>query len=140
MGGIFKLISLTVSTAICVLLNNTCYSKTLERHTNRKLRIMIRRNIYTLIVSNDSKPSSQVYYDKLFQICVLSRLITKQLWFPNFQHKLLNNALHLHKMVFRFRKNNSSLCSFCKIEDETLLHLFYDCTNQNIHGANWRNM
>ena len=59
---------------------------------------------------------------------MLSRLITKELQFRNFQYKLLNNVLHLHKMVFRFRKNNSSLCLFCKLEDKTPRHLFCDCT------------
>ena len=31
-------------------------------------------------------------------------------------------------MLLRFRKINSSLCSFCKMEDETSLYLFLACT------------
>ena len=31
-------------------------------------------------------------------------------------------------MLLKFGKNDSLLCSFCKIVDETSLHLFYNCT------------
>jgi len=31
-------------------------------------------------------------------------------------------------MLFIFKKVNSPLCSFCKSEDETPLHLFFSCT------------
>ena len=30
-------------------------------------------------------------------------------------------------MLFRFGKIDSPLCSFCKMIDETPLHLFYNC-------------
>ena len=32
-----------------------------------------------------------------------------------------------------FRKSTSPLCSFCKLSDETVLHLFYECNKiQNL--------
>ena len=30
-------------------------------------------------------------------------------------------------MLFRFKKVDSSLCSYCNKEQETLLHLFHSC-------------
>ena len=30
-------------------------------------------------------------------------------------------------MLFKFRKVTSPRCSFCKLHDETIMHLFYDC-------------
>ena len=30
-------------------------------------------------------------------------------------------------MLFKFGKETSSQCSFCKLHDETVMHLFYDC-------------
>ena len=44
-----------------------------------------------------------------------------------FQYKLLNNVLYLNKMLFRFRKVDFPLCSFCNEEEETPLHLFHSC-------------
>ena len=44
-----------------------------------------------------------------------------------FQYKLLNNALYLNNMLFRFKKVDSPLCSYCNEEEETLLHLFHSC-------------
>ena len=30
-------------------------------------------------------------------------------------------------MLFKFGKVTSRLCSLCKLHDETIMHLFYDC-------------
>ena len=35
-------------------------------------------------------------------------------------------------MLFSFGKIDSSLCSFCKMIDETPLHLFYNCTKTKL--------
>ena len=37
-------------------------------------------------------------------------------------------------MLFRFGKIDSPLCSFCKMEDETPIHFFYNCTKTKL---NW---
>ena len=59
---------------------------------------------------------------------MIPRIVTKDSRLRVFQYKLLNNVLHLTKMVFRFGKIDSTLCSLCKMIDETLLHLFYNRT------------
>ena len=41
-----------------------------------------------------------------------------------YTYKILNNALYLNKTLFRFRKTLSPLCSFCKFDNKTLIHLF----------------
>ena len=38
-------------------------------------------------------------------------------------------------MLFKFRKVESPLCSFCKAEDKTYIHLFYRCRKTSIF---WR--
>ena len=55
------------------------------------------------------------------------RIVTKDSRPRVFQYKLLNNVLYLNKMLFRFGKIDSPLCSFCKMIEETPLHLFYNC-------------
>ena len=44
-----------------------------------------------------------------------------------FQYKILNNILFLNKLLFKFKKVQSPLCSFCNSVDETPLHIFYTC-------------
>ena len=50
-----------------------------------------------------------------------------------FQYKILNNVLYLNKMLSRFGKVKSPLCSFFKSFEETPVHLFSNCSlSQNI--------
>ena len=44
-----------------------------------------------------------------------------------FQYKVLHNILYPNKKLFKFGKVTSPRCSFCKLQDETIMHLFYDC-------------
>ena len=44
-----------------------------------------------------------------------------------FQYKVLHNILCANKMLFKFGMVTSPRCSFCKLHDETIMHLFYDC-------------
>ena len=61
------------------------------------------------------------------QIYLLPRLVTLDSYSGSFQYKILNNILYLNKKLFTFRKSTSPLCPFCKLSDETVLHLFYKC-------------
>ena len=91
------------------------------------------KKIYSIIIeSTDSKPSSQMYHKIIFQnsnldwknIYMLPRIVTKDSRLQVFQYKLLNNVLYLNKMLFRFGKIDSLLCSFCKMIEETPLYFF----------------
>ena len=44
-----------------------------------------------------------------------------------FQYKVLHNTPYVNKMLFKFGKVIFPRCSFCKLHDETIMHLFYDC-------------
>jgi len=83
----------------------------------------------------DSKPTAQIYFDNLFcevnldwkNIYLLPRKTTVDTRFRVFQYKILNNILYLNKALFKFGKTSSPLCSFCKKEEETIIHLFHSC-------------
>ena len=93
------------------------------------------KNYSILIESTDSTPSSQTYYTNILQnsnldwkaIDMLPRIVTNDSRLQVCQCKLLNNVLYLNKMLFRFGKIYSLLCSFCKMIEETPLHFFYNC-------------
>ena len=49
------------------------------------------------------------------------------------QYGLLKNILFKNKMLLKFGIVSRSLCSFCNSEEETLFHIFHDCTHtQNL--------
>ena len=56
-------------------------------------------------------------------------MVTKESTLRAFQFKLLKNVLYLNKMLFKFGKSGSPLCSFCNLKDETPYHLFYECSH-----------
>ena len=60
-------------------------------------------------------------------IYLLPGLVTLDSHFRSFQYKNLNNVLYLNKKLFTLRKSTSPLCPFCKLSDERVLHLFYEC-------------
>ena len=96
------------------------------------------KKIYSILIeSGDSKPSVQLYYNLFPNLdwkttYVLPCIVTKysRLWV--FQYKLLSNVLYLNKMLFKFEKIDSLLCSFCKMIDKTPLHHFYNCTKTKL--------
>ena len=45
-----------------------------------------------------------------------------------FHYKCSQNILFLNKALFRMRISNTTLCSYCKSADETILHLFSECS------------
>ena len=45
----------------------------------------------------------------------------------SFQYKILNNILYLNIKLRTFGLSNTQLCYFCKMEEETISHLFYYC-------------
>ena len=45
----------------------------------------------------------------------------------SFQYQILSNVLYLNKKLLTFQNSTSPLCLFCKLSDETVLHLIYKC-------------
>ena len=92
--------------------------------------------LYTIqILNKNAIPTCQTYYKTLLEgsdlewknIYKLPRLITVDNSMRVFQYKILNNVLFLNKKLFLFSKSDTSLCSFCHREDETVQHLFVFC-------------
>ena len=44
-----------------------------------------------------------------------------------FHYKILNNILYLNKQLFIFNKKYTKLCTYCKLQDETINHIFVEC-------------
>ena len=48
--------------------------------------------------------------------------------YREFQFKVLNDILSLNYKLYKMKVISSPLCSFCNLENETIEHLFWNCT------------
>ena len=71
------------------------------------------------------------------QIHTLPRFTILDSKLQYFQYKILHNALHLNQNYVP--KHNTSLCSFCNLEDEKVIHLLVHCskTEYGCIYSNW---
>ena len=100
----------------------------LNKLTSKKLHLI-------LAEANNVKPTAQDYFENIFETCqfnwkkiyVLICNTTLDTKARMFQYKVLHNILYANKMLFKFGKVTSPRCSFCKLHDETIMPLFYDC-------------
>ena len=92
------------------------------------------------IIISCIKLMSQSYFEKKIKksnldwktIYLLPCIATVDTTISVFQHKLLNNVLFLNKMLYRFGISQDLLCSFCCLEEETPMHIFYSCNHTQI--------
>ena len=99
------------------------------------LEKLVPEELYSLsIFLKTETPTSQKYFMRLFpnlqcdwkDIYILPRKVTIGTKLRIFQYKLLDNILYLNKHLFMFRKKDTKHCSFCKLQDETINHLFVE--------------
>ena len=108
----------------------------IKKHQILSLNKLNSATLYAILIdANNIKPNSQTHFENLFpnfksdwkSIYKLPRRMSLDTNLRMFQCKLLNNVLYLNNMLFRFKKVDSPLCSYCNEEEETPLHLFHSC-------------
>ena len=67
---------------------------------------------------------SQLIWPKIY---MLGRRITLDSYSRQFHFKITHNILFLNKALKRMNLVESSLCSYCNVEEETTIHLFSGC-------------
>ena len=106
----------------------------IKKHQISSLNKLNSATLYDILFdANKIKPTSQTHFENLFpnfkpdwkSIYLLSRRVILDINIRMFQYKVLNNVLYLNNMLFRFKKVDSPLCSYCDEEEETPLHLFH---------------
>ena len=95
------------------------------------------KELYLIQVTHDfCKPTSQIYFEKHFKDCILDWkyiyilpcIVTSDPFTHYFQDKVLNNGLYLNEKLFSFDISETSQCSFCNQNKETIeYHCFCHC-------------
>ena len=67
---------------------------------------------------------SQLIWPKIY---MLGRRITLDSYSRQFNFKINHNVLFLNKALKKMKLVESSLCSYCNVEEETTIHLFSGC-------------
>ena len=70
----------------------------------------------------------------ILKVLWLKKLIKKLFVYKEFSNKNIN---YLNKHLFMFRKKDTKHCNFCKLQDETINHLFVEC---NYSKNLWRDL
>ena len=108
----------------------------IKKHQIWSLNKLNSATLYEILIdANKIKPISRTYFENLFSnftpdwksIYLLPRRVTMDTNLRIFQYKLLSNVLYLNNMLFKLKKVDSPLCSYCNEKEETLLHLFNSC-------------
>ena len=85
------------------------------------------------------KPTSQMYFDNLFQnnlsgllvtwnqIYTLPRKVTIYSYMHCFQYKIINNMLFLNENLYIFQISITPQCLFCHAKEETTFQFFFEC-------------
>ena len=97
-----------------------------------------------LVDANTVKLTAQDYFKNLLEssdfnwkkIYFLIRNTTLDTKACMFQYKVLHNTLYVNKMLFKFGKVISPRCSFCKLQEETIIHLFMTAKLLKEYGIN----
>ena len=117
--------------------NITCLNHHLIKN-NKILAIdkLIPKELYSLsIFLKNELPTSQKYFCNIFpnlqvewkKIYLLPRKVSNDTNLRMFQYKILNNILYLNKQLFIFNKKDTKLCLYCRLQDETINHIFVEC-------------
>lgn len=68
---------------------------------------------------------SQTSWNKLFELPFKSTQDSKLHWL---QYQILHRIVPTNKYLFNIlKKAESAVCTFCKIDEESIDHLFYEC-------------
>ena len=93
------------------------------------------RNIYPYLLPESNKQKifdrwkkegvENVNWKEIYKVIDKSLDCTKLKWM---QIRIVNHILTTNKSVSKFKLNQSPLCTFCNMTDETIAHIFYDCS------------
>ena len=98
------------------------------------------KDIYSCLVKTSETPKCIEKWGKVLAVEIDTKAVfdnffrtTREKCLIWFQCKLLYNLLPTGRFLFQRQLVDSPVCVFCKGAEETLLHMFWDCTAHSFH-------
>lgn len=101
-------------------------------------RCNISQKVYNVLVKNKNKKKSQTTSTEskwmrdigtLGELSIREvRTATRSTYLQAFHYRLTNRIIATNTFLHRIGVSESPLCSFCKSENETLIHILWECT------------
>ena len=120
----------------CVNVNFDILSKKdayLERIVHSKNVRFVYKGLVNAIISLPTEKFSK--WEKLLnceitnwsKYFIILKRSCRNSYLQNFQFKLLHRIISTNSFLHKIKLKNTNFCTFCKIHDETIEHLFFDC-------------
>ena len=71
---------------------------------------------------------------QLEQLFILPHTVAFEPYLKFFQYKILNSILYTNTKLYKIGFISDDRCSFCKLEPETMNHLFFNCRHSFFFG------
>ena len=65
-----------------------------------------------------------LHWEEVYMVPIESTMEGK---LRSFQFKILHDILNVKNNLFRWKISENSYCRFCNLQNETLIHFFFDC-------------
>ena len=119
------------------LLKNNCTLEFEKMNSKEIYSIMISSKVIYQRVEFIQK-KIHLYNFPWKDIYTLPSKVTTNAYIRLFQYKILNNVLYLNKKLHTLGLSNTQLCSFCRMEEETISNLFYYALICKISGIKFK--
>ncbi len=107
------------------------YAKFLEKKYNTA-------DVYNMFIDNEDRVLENYIrwenilgtigeYEQYLKLYVNIRSMTLSTKLRSFQYRLLNHGIVTNVQLFKWKIAPSDNCTFCGLEQETIIHLFWDC-------------
>ena len=111
---------------------------TMKEYVSDKLEDTATKSIYRKKIKKiKQSATSEIYFNELFHISTYRMKYFYELPFRttiytklrSFQFKVIHNILYTNEKLHKIGYSDTSSCTFCKKNTQTLLHLFVECEN-----------
>ena len=109
--------------------------ETLDIQFLSSLEKLSSKYIYKMLIEDSSEANvAEVFYQNMLDLVIedwedyyrIPYECTIETRARAFQFKIIHNIYYTNAKLFRIGKAESSLCSFCNLQTETMVHLFVD--------------
>ena len=91
------------------------------------------KKVYNELINKNENPTCQAKWNHLFQKVDWKKIhglvfrITRDTYIQWLQTRIIHRILATNSLLFKMNIVNDILCTFCLSEEETFLHLFWNC-------------